>query len=72
LYGRGGRQKFDLPFVGWSVSGDAVVGSSGDSETPHVRALVRLSPEFPENPFTELTLPLTALPLLSVRLRRRN
>jgi hypothetical protein len=61
----GWRQKFDLPVCRLVWVGD-VVGSSDDSETPHVRALVRLSPEFPEAPFTELTLPLTALPFLSV------
>jgi hypothetical protein len=42
------------------------VGSSDDSGLPQVRALVRLFPGSREDPFTELTLPLTALPFLSV------
>jgi hypothetical protein len=61
----GWRQKIDLPACRLVWIGD-VVGSSDDRETPHVRALVQLSPESPEDPFTELTLPLTALPFLSV------
>jgi hypothetical protein len=61
----GWRQKFDLPACRQVWIGD-IVGSSGDSATPQVRALVRLFPESREDPFTELTLPLTALPFLSV------
>jgi hypothetical protein len=61
----GWRQKFDLPACRLVWVGD-VVGSSDQSGIPHVRALVRPLPEFAEDPFTELTLPLTALPFLSV------
>jgi hypothetical protein len=61
----GWRQKFDLPACRLVWIGD-IVGSSDDRATPQVRALVRLSPESPEDPFTELILPLTALPFLSV------
>jgi len=61
----GGRQKIALPACRLVWIGD-VVGSSDDSETAHVRALVQLSAESPEDPFTELTLPLRALPFLSV------
>jgi hypothetical protein len=59
------RQKIELPACRLVWIGD-VVGSSGDSEPPQVRALVRLAPESSDDRFTELTLPLTLLPLLSV------
>jgi hypothetical protein len=61
----GWRQKFDLPACRLVWIGD-LVDSSSDSETPQVRALVRLFPESSEDRFTELTLPLTLLPFLSV------
>ena len=61
----GWRQKLDLPACRLVWIGD-VVGSSGDREPPQVRALVRLTSESSDDRFTELTLPLTLLPLLSV------
>ena len=51
--------------VGWSGSATSSA-LRATASTPHVRALVRLFPESPEDPFTELTLPLTLLPFLSV------
>ena len=47
------RQKIELPACRLVWIGD-VVGSSGDSEPPQVRALVRLFPESPEEPFVRM------------------
>ena len=51
--------------VGWSGSATSLALPT-EREIPQVRTLVRPLPEFAEDPFTELTLPLTALPFLSV------